>query len=298
VPEEVIFTYRVYGLTISCFFPLDGIPASGEPDVVIRRASLAHVGEPLRPEAGGTFAGGTAMRLTVRWPDLLAAEIRDGREVLVDAAPGWDEDTLAMYVLGQGLALILQQRGLLVLHASCVDLGGRAVAIAGYSGAGKSTTAAALVRHGHALLCDDVTPVRPDHSVVPGVDRLKLWPGAAAALGLEVESLSSLGSQTEKRGCRPNRAVPLNAVPLHRMYILADGPMRAQTLPPVEATRELVRHSCGLNAIHYVGKGAEHFLQVTAVTRAVSVRRLIRPRDLGNLDALARFIIRDMENDA
>ena len=46
------------------------------------------------------------------------------------------------------------------LHASCVAIGGRAVLIAGRSGAGKSDLALRLIDRGAALVSDDYTVVR------------------------------------------------------------------------------------------------------------------------------------------
>ena len=46
------------------------------------------------------------------------------------------------------------------LHASCVAIGGRAVLIAGRSGAGKSDLALRLIDEGAALVSDDYTIVR------------------------------------------------------------------------------------------------------------------------------------------
>src|SRR6185436_17962029 len=57
---------------------------------------------------------------------------------------------------------VLQQRGLLPLHASALLLGAGAIALLGPSRAGKSTLAAALARRGHPVLADDVVPVSPE----------------------------------------------------------------------------------------------------------------------------------------
>jgi serine kinase of HPr protein (carbohydrate metabolism regulator) len=46
-----------------------------------------------------------------------------------------------------------------ILHASCVVIDGRAVLLAGRSGAGKSDLALRLIDRGAQLLCDDYTQV-------------------------------------------------------------------------------------------------------------------------------------------
>ena len=60
------------------------------------------------------------------------------------------------YFVGPMLGAILRLRGVLVLHASVVEVGGSAIAFAGRKYSGKSTHAAAFVRRGHRALADDM----------------------------------------------------------------------------------------------------------------------------------------------
>lgn len=83
---------------------------------------------------------------------------------------------------------ILLRDGWAVLHASAVvDQNSRAILTFGQKGAGKTTAALSLARHGLSLLANDRVFVRPDQD--GGVDVLP-WP-AAAAVGLGL--LGSLG---------------------------------------------------------------------------------------------------------
>ena len=96
-------------------------------------------------------------------------------------------DLLRLYLLGPALALLLHQRGFLVLHASAVSLDGGVVAFLGHSGHGKSTTAATLHARGAAIVADDVVAVDlgapGGPAALPGFPLLKLWPDAVTALG-------------------------------------------------------------------------------------------------------------------
>jgi hypothetical protein len=85
----------------------------------------------------------------------------DGRRVIAapPAGPAWRWERL---VLAQVLPLAAVLRGMDVLHASAVALGGRAVAFMGRSAAGKTTLAGRIVAHGARLVTDDVLAV--DHS--------------------------------------------------------------------------------------------------------------------------------------
>jgi hypothetical protein len=112
--------------------------------------------------------------------------IRGTHEVLVEIDDGADLDLLAPLLYGITVRTLLLHAGVFCLHASVVRHDGTVVAVAGHSGAGKSTTATALARfHGAALLVDDVVPARvvggrpqvqvfdrPVHLTIEAVERL------------------------------------------------------------------------------------------------------------------------------
>ena len=94
-------------------------------------------------------------------------------------------DDTVMHVLGPILGFVLRLRGVTCLHASAVAVGDRAILLLARASFGKSTTAAALVRLGHALVSEDVVPIVEcgDHyEAVPGYPAIRLWPSAVDML--------------------------------------------------------------------------------------------------------------------
>src|SRR5882724_4639290 len=99
------------------------------PNVVVRRA-------PLDCPAPVATESGVSARVTADGIYLSCAEVgtflvRDGVEILVDAVPGVPDGIVRLYLLGPVFAALLRQRGLLVLHASAVAIGGEAVGFLG-----------------------------------------------------------------------------------------------------------------------------------------------------------------------
>lgn len=146
----------------------------------------------------------------------------EGRELLMRSQE--PERGLAQVLLeGFVLALILQARHHLVLHASAVEIDGVVVAFIGQSNAGKSTLAAACCTAGALLVADDV--LRVDVAEVPavhrGADRLRLRLGAEWVLtGLDpsVERGSTADGRIWVRPAATSRAVaPLAAVAIPRL---------------------------------------------------------------------------------
>jgi HPr Serine kinase C-terminal domain len=115
-----------------------------------------------------------------------------GTAIDVERTEGIALPDLLQIVQSIGLAIVLQLRGVLLFHACAVDVGGQAILVLGAAGAGKSTMAAALVRHGFALLSDDISAIEVIDGapvVHPGPPRLRLRPDAARATGWDPAAL-------------------------------------------------------------------------------------------------------------
>jgi hypothetical protein len=167
--------------------------------------------------------------------DHLLLEYRDGTRILME--PGgtgmWAtwlpeatlEDT-ATYLLGPAAALLLRMRGVVPLHASAVEIGGRAVAFAGASGCGKSTTAAAFARRGHRVVTDDITALVPHDGVMhvqPSFPRLRLWPESVHGLFGRADALPLVTPNWDKRYLDDDAGPAQAPLPLHAVCILEPG---------------------------------------------------------------------------
>ncbi len=108
----------------------------------------------------------------------------DLADVVVHPVAGADPGIAVVLTSGAVLAFQLYRRGLIVLHASAVDLGGVALAFVGPSGGGKSTMATLLCADGATLVTDDVLRVEPDLTVRLGATGLRLRKGADTLVGM------------------------------------------------------------------------------------------------------------------
>src|SRR4051812_38985673 len=179
---EPVF-YFAYGLHIRAEFALwpwgaDHVELGTAPDVVIELAGTDEALPPLGFGPGKRDA-------VLDWPGVGVFRIVDGERIAVRPAIGASIDELALIAAGSAFALLLEQRGHAVLHGSCVDVDGQAIALLGPSGSGKSTTAATLRDRGHRLLSDGMTVVDLPGSeprALPGPPHFKLWPDAIQSL--------------------------------------------------------------------------------------------------------------------
>lgn len=141
-----------------------------------------------------------------------------------------------------GMSMALPRRGALILHASAIAAGRRALVFAGKSGAGKSTIAAMLAAAGHPMLSDELLVI------APGADGDWL-----------VHVAPFLGAPDLLR--RSHRA----RVPAGGIHFLVQARHHLRTrLAPAEALRELLRH-----VLVYVAEPGTASLVLAAAARLV-----------------------------
>jgi len=293
--------YRAYGLGIASELPLPelmpGDGAAEVSEVFVRRGEIDAA-----TDADSVVMWAKADDVCLRYKDVAAFRITGGNRIIYDPHPSADERAVRLLLTGGALAVLLHQRGFLVLHASGVAIDGRATAFVGEKGEGKSTLAAALHARGHGLLADDVVAVdphaRPAPLAYPGFPQLKLWPEAVAGLGGEPDALPRVYPGFEKRGRRADERFPADPLPLDRVYVLESGERNAiETLSPQQRFIELTRHSYLLSLLGRTGETAAHFYQAADVAARVPVLRLLRRRALDDLSSIAQRVEENMRSD-
>jgi hypothetical protein len=151
-----------------------------------------------------------------------------GFEIWGDWPENYAFEDACTYLVGPVIAFVLRLRGITCLHASAVVVDGRAIALFGLAGAGKSTTAAAFALDGISVLSDDVAVLadRGNHFFIqPGYPRVNLWPDSVRTLFGSGAALPHITPTWDKRYLalgqdgRPFASEPL---PLGAIYVLGD----------------------------------------------------------------------------
>jgi hypothetical protein len=221
--------YRVSGLAVASEIVLPGLiplelPAA-EPDVRISRSQV--------PDAiADAIASGPSWQLgesqlLVRVDGIVRMLMTGGREIRFEVdATGEAAENVAIFLMGTGWGLLLQQRGRIVLHASAVRVGNSAVLFCGASGTGKSTLAASLDRAGYAFVSDDVCALTLAPGGTPRIEpdgrQLKLWQNAIEQLVLDGYRGAPVRSALEKYYVEPERSCAV-ALPVAALYFLREA---------------------------------------------------------------------------
>jgi hypothetical protein len=280
-----VYTSFAYGLQVQSELPLlDPVDPIREPDVTVRFGSLGKIS--VEPNQGNEILVSLSWGLTLL--------IRAGREVVIDAPAEVDSAVLRAHILGAAMACVLRQRGYLVLHASCVAKGEKAIAFLGGSGWGKSTLASLFHQQGYSLITDDIMAIQMDQPmplVVPSFPEVKLLPDAATAVGISTEGVPMLQSLSYKSIQRLDRQFATHPIPLTHLYILRVGEVRnISPVPGPLAFTELIQHSRATKTMTDQAFMKQHFHQCSALVKTVRFSYLQRPRSLEQLPELVALI--------
>lgn len=304
LPSQTVNTmiYTLAGLRIVSDLPLPGLAQNvkkfpSETEIVIRHAPVP---ESL-PSFDVAFSGGQCNKTSflIKVPGVSRFLIRGGKEILVDPVPAASNGDLCAYLLGTVFGVLCHQRGIIPLHASAIDVANGCVAFVGESGAGKSTLVAAFATHGHQVIADDVCFLKISAEGIvkawPGINRIRLWEDAIAALGYEEAAV-----ERELRGYNkyllpvlspPN---PIEPRHLRRVYQLDDAPdgstPSVNRLYGASAVEVLMQNVYRLEFADYMGFKPAAFIACAAVARDVPVFRFSRPRGFNTLRQGLEFL--------
>lgn len=293
--------YSAYHLRIDSELPLPELPllpaSDGPAEVRVRIAAAPETG-PEGAQQLGPYLWAGPREFLLQVPDVARYWIRDGRDIVIDPAPGADEDSLRVFLLGSGFGALLFQRGHLVLHGNAIEVDGRCLVCVGHSGAGKSTLAAEFLRRGHRLLADDVVPVDADCRALPGFPRIKLWKDTAQRLQIDTAALRRIRPGMEKFDFpvapQSSGVAPL---PLRWVYILRshnEPDFRFEALQGMDRYLPLRAHTYRLSYLSGMGLKAEHLALAGRLAGRIRLVRVSRPDRGFRLAELADRILADI----
>lgn len=278
--------YRISGLSVASEIVLPGLIAgapSVSPEVTIRRGEVPEA-LPAATSSGITWQRCDAQFL-LRIPAIARFMLTGGRDVVVAPESDADPDDVPIFLLGTVFGILLHQREQIVLHASAVDVSGRAIVFCGASGAGKSTLAAALAHRGYPVVTDDVCGLSL-HDDMPTVHpdgrHLKLWAQAIARLDLAERQGARVRQKLEKFFIDPHN-VSTEPLPLGAIYVLREArpPNAAGITQPnvVDAALLLRRGAYRPRLVRQFDQKAAYFHAAARIANIAGIYHLTRVLD-------------------
>lgn len=289
-----LFLSTAYGLVIQSEFPLlktsvavQAGEKSSTPDLEIRTGT---------PDEFNELGNGHSV-IHAEVPEFGKFLMKSGTELIALPEKNLKIEDLRAIILGSALAVILQQRDQLVLHASSVSMQNHGVAFLGNSGWGKSTLVSTLHAKGYDFITDDVLSINLETippQVTPSYPEVRLRPDTLQTLGHTFElSDSDIQSHWKEEKLVESRVAD-RPFPLLCLYILGVG--ESHEIQPVtlqNAFLELSHHSRAIrviNSLDVKGLRASHFKQCMTLVQRVPIFHLRRRRSLQEMPQVVSLI--------
>ncbi|MCK9860366.1 aldolase [Paenibacillus sp. ATY16] len=172
---------------------------------------------------------------------------------LIEVMPLKDVDPRQsrLYIVGACCSVLLVRRGIVPMHAGGVVIDGKAYAILGDCGAGKSTLGAAFMEAGYKLLSDDIVAVAMNEktnelTAYPGYPQQKLWRQSLEYFQREASDYRSILQDYDKYAVPITDLFHKEPIPLAGIFELekADVPqVRIHPLTPLQRVQLFRYHS-------------------------------------------------------
>jgi hypothetical protein len=294
----VAFDYVLCGWHTRSDLPLTAVPTKLQAgENVDVRIEIAQGASPLAAYTKPYVFEHSAAQSLIKIGEIAEFEVSEGRRIRVWLAPGAARKDAEIFLLGPAWASLCHQRGLLPLHASAIRTGQGLVAFSGHSGAGKSTTAAAMVASGYELVTDDVLPISLNQDASPGawpyLRRMKLCSEPIAQLSLSPVEVVSTRIDREKQFVCPQLAASDEWVRLERIYLLDTSPGDSRAIDRLvgaDAVRALVDQTYHFAFVLKSGHFRDHLEMCAHIAARVPIYRLPRFAGLDRENRLATVI--------
>lgn len=322
------FRYHAYGLNIASNRHITGLFAQAfdAPDLTIAFRPADNLLTDLlnaqewhtRYRLADAFAYSTLTETTGVWHRLWYFDNGHTIEFLIDpdlrhASVFWSprapyQDVMVLTRTNL-LGSLVRLRGILGLHADVLAVHDRGIAIMGVSGAGKSTTTAALSTRGCAILSDDVAVLHETEGeflALPTAMQLRLWRPSADKLQLQADALPRVFARSEKRlillDAHPHAPHRFHSqpLPLAAIYLLtprdaARAAASVRALSPSAGFLALSQNSINDFLVNRAQRTRE-FQTLGRLAARVPVREILRPDSLDLLPQVVDTMLEDVKS--
>lgn len=206
-----MYYYLLFGLVVKSDYELIEayrIPDAISEDIYIHKAEfedfeVTEKEKELMKVAYVRFTHFEEKAAIIRHPGQAVFKIRNGEELLYQLYEGYDKNYIDQVILCYCMSVLLLQRGMLLIHGSCIRYKDKALLISGMSGSGKSSLADKLLSRGYQLISDDIIAFgkAKDNSmkIYPSFPLRKLCADVVEAAGMDKSRLIPIPSEEREK---------------------------------------------------------------------------------------------------
>lgn len=237
-----------------------------------------------------------------RLDGVLRVSVQAGRVITIEPTShsGGNVELIRSIAQSELIAAALRQRGLLVLHASCVANGSGAIAFVGFSGWGKSTLAIRFLQEGYRLLSDDVLPIcikKCPPVVYPSHPSVK------------AKEDSLLGFKEDNKSYPKNKLSGKSEIPftkefsyqkrkISKVYIIEEEFRKKTEVREMERPEqifEVMKHTWANSLFSSPEERKKHLKMSKKLSKKVDLKVLSRKKSIEELRSVIEAVKRDMK---
>ncbi len=296
-PEGSAHLYAACGLVVGSEVELPGLipltSAAGSPEVHITLGTVPMALDQQLESQGPNWELAKTQFL-LRVPGVARFLIKHAKSIVFEPEGHQAPEALTAFLTGSVMGLLQHLRGRVVLHASAILVGGKAVLFCGPSGAGKSTMAAAFGERGYTMLSDDLCSVDSSAKGAPKVHpdgrKHKLWESAIEKLGLADRQGAEVRHQIHKYFVEPTKTQTA-AAPIAAVYDLQEArgldadEIEKPTL--AEAAMIIRRNAYRPKIMWQLGQQVDYFEATAKIASERGIFLLKRPLDFHRINEVA-----------
>lgn len=297
-----MFYYRAFGLTISSeinFPELYQADLLSSADVQVK---FGEISSNVKINTG--FVSDTLIVsphiFLLKMEGIATYLVEAGKTVTIEIEDGADLNEVRLFCLSNAFAALLHQRGQIPLHAAACIHDNELVLILGESGAGKSTTLAAMINKGYSPFSDDICiPYYKDHDqswyAYSSYPMMKFWADTFTKV--------NISNASDSRKLRPG--LDKYGVYFHEKFIPESRKIKLIILLEIDSEQNEVnfRELSGIEAfstihaqayrreyLEYESMLKSHFIQSTEIAKSLKIIRVSRPDNHDSLETIMKCI--------
>ncbi len=159
----------------------------------------------------------------IQWDNIITFKIEGNNKILIETKET-DLDLISFFLCTEPIAVLLFNRGYLLIHASSILLpNNTGIIFMGNPGVGKSTTTASFVKNGCKMITDDMVAIKfinEDAFLIPSFPQLKIWQNTVNNLNFDKKDLRPIIEGKGKFSYNNPILFSEEIVPLDSIYYL------------------------------------------------------------------------------
>ena len=299
----MMYFYKLYGLVVKSGFVIPeayNLPIQKDWDVEVELGTPPK--EVLEHAYAGKICGLDKLETWFYLKDLGLFYIKDGKKIIIHKESECLTDlSRNSYLTGTAMGLLLFQRDIIPFHSSGVAKNGKCIAIAGCSGAGKSTISLKLREKGCDFVTDDVSAISIQEGVLmvsPSLPQQKVCKDAAIRMGYQLEELIYIDEFRDKYAVRLQKGYMTDNIPLAailELEIVKGDKVEIQEITGLKKLQLLFRNIYRGYALNEIGMSPVMHNTLVQIAKIIPMYQIKRPTTGYHTEYITDWIIEHME---